>query len=151
MSVKGKGGRRPHGTVLVYEGRRYTWSSKGYWRCTTKGDRHNLARHVWEERRGPIPPGHKVIYLDGDRFNVRIENLACLSHSDVQKRRMKDPEYKAVASCYSTYGRLLWTIQNRLNPSLGSERSRKAWDTRRRRFGPSGGNARGASFRKERA
>jgi hypothetical protein len=135
------GGRKPHGTVLVYKGRRYTWNIKGYWRCTTMGDRHNLTRRIWEEAHGPIPSGHKVIYLDGDRYNVRLSNLLCLSHSDVQRRRLTDPKYRDLVSCIGIYGQLKRHIMDNLDPSRRPESSRKAWITRRLRYGPSGGNA----------
>lgn len=31
---------------------------------------------VWEEANGPVPEGHMVIFLDGDRRNYKLENLA---------------------------------------------------------------------------
>ena len=31
---------------------------------------------VWEEANGPVPEGHMVIFLDGDRTNYDLENLA---------------------------------------------------------------------------
>jgi hypothetical protein len=89
-----------------------------------------------------------VIYLDGDRYNLNPKNLACLSHSEVQGLRMKDPEYKALATCYVTYGRLVNAINMKLDPEIARERGRKVWATRRRRYGPSGGNATGPRVRK---
>ena len=36
-----------------------------------------VAKHylVWEEANGPVPKGHKLIFLDGDRKNCSLENL----------------------------------------------------------------------------
>lgn len=36
------------------------------------------AKHVmvWEEANGPVPEGHMVIFLDGNRRNYQLENLA---------------------------------------------------------------------------
>ena len=133
-------GRKTCSDVLVYQGKRYTWSVKGYWRCTSMGDRHNLSRLIWAQANGPIPPGHKVIYLDGNRFNVSPDNLACLSHADVQKRRLKDQEYRAISKAMGFYGLLINRINEQLDPSLARLRARKAWETRLQRFGPSGGN-----------
>lgn len=133
-------GRKPHAEVLVYKGLRYTWSTKGYWRATTMGDRHNLTRRLWTEAHGPIPGGHKVIYLDGDRFNVRLLNLACLSHAEVQKRRLADPDYRALTACFLTYGHLINAIAMQLDPERARSRGRKIWATRRLRYGISGGN-----------
>lgn len=137
------GGRKPRGTVLVFEGRRYTWSDKGYWRCTEMQNRHNLARLIWSRAHGPIPPGHKVIYLDGDRYNLAVKNLACLSHAEVQRRRLADPNYRVIAQCQLVYGHLVRSIRDKLDPSLRHESAKKAWRTRIARFGPSGGNKRG--------
>lgn len=36
-------------------------------------------RYVWEQNNGPVPEGHKLIFLDGDRTNCRIENLMLVS------------------------------------------------------------------------
>lgn len=35
-------------------------------------------RYVWEQAHGTIPPGHRIIHLDGDRMNCDIENLYCI-------------------------------------------------------------------------
>lgn len=36
---------------------------------------------VWEEANGPIPKGNCLIFLDGDKLNVNLDNLACVSQS----------------------------------------------------------------------
>lgn len=36
-------------------------------------------RLVWEEAHGPIPEGHVIVFLDRNRQNVDIDNLACVS------------------------------------------------------------------------
>lgn len=133
-------GRKPTGDVLIYNGQRYTWSIKGYWRSTCSNDRHNLTRLIWETHHGEIPPGHKVIYKDGNRFNVSIENLDCLSHSDFQKQRLEDPEYRMLVKCYTIYGQLIRNIIETTDPERRDLRYRKVWETRRNRYGNSGGN-----------
>ncbi len=45
-----------------------------------------LQRHVWEEHRGPIPPGHAVCFKDRDRKNCAIENLELLSRAQLLAR-----------------------------------------------------------------
>jgi|SRR6185437_3671079 len=45
-----------------------------------------LARHVWEQHKGPIPPKHIVIFKDKDRNNCGIENLDCISQADNMRR-----------------------------------------------------------------
>ena len=55
------------------------------------------ARLVWEAHHGEIPEGHKIIYLDGDRLNVDISNLAMVSNAEHmemtrEKLRFKNSE-----------------------------------------------------------
>jgi len=38
-------------------------------------------REVWEAVHGPIPDKHCLIYLDGNKNNIALENLACVSYS----------------------------------------------------------------------
>ena len=49
-------------------------------KVTDQGTQHERWRFkshvVWEKHHGPIPEGMEVIFLDGDRFNCDIENLA---------------------------------------------------------------------------
>lgn len=34
---------------------------------------------VWEQHHGTIPPGHTIVFLDGDHMNTNIENLYAVS------------------------------------------------------------------------
>lgn len=45
-----------------------------------------LNRHIWEQHNGPIPPNHAVVFKDGDRTNVAIENLELLSRRELMAR-----------------------------------------------------------------
>ena len=48
-------------------------------------DGHNFVskhRLVWEAANGPIPKGHKVIFLDGDKLNYALENLALVTDAE---------------------------------------------------------------------
>lgn len=38
---------------------------------------------IWEEHHGPVPPGHCITFMDGDRSNITIENLACISRAEM--------------------------------------------------------------------
>lgn len=40
-------------------------------------------RIVWQQHHGPIPPGHVVIFHDGDTRNTDISNLRCVSRADL--------------------------------------------------------------------
>lgn len=39
-------------------------------------------RLVWEKEYGPVPEGHVVIFLDGDKRNFKISNLALISRAE---------------------------------------------------------------------
>lgn len=41
-----------------------------------------LHRVVWEENHGPVPDGTNIIFLDGNRENVSIENLAAVTKAE---------------------------------------------------------------------
>jgi len=40
-------------------------------------------RIIWEEAYGEIPKGYKVIFKDGNRHNITLENLALVSNSEM--------------------------------------------------------------------
>lgn len=83
---------RPIGTILT--------DTDGYLRIKVRDAVHGkeatgfgntkvwplYARHVWEQHKGPIPPKHKVIFLDKDRSNCAIENLDCISSGELCRR-----------------------------------------------------------------
>jgi hypothetical protein len=43
-------------------------------------------RLVWEQHNGPIPRGHVVVFRNGIRTDVRIENLELITRADLQRR-----------------------------------------------------------------
>lgn len=48
-------------------------------------DGHNFVgkhRLIWEAVNGPVPRGHKLIFLDGDRKNCDIENIALVTNAE---------------------------------------------------------------------
>jgi hypothetical protein len=53
-------------------------------------DVHKL---IYEEHHGPIPKGHVIIFLDGDKNNFDVQNLACISRG-VHSQMCRDGVYK---------------------------------------------------------
>ena len=49
-------------------------------------------RVVWEEANGPIPPGYRVKFLNGDRTDCRLENLMLISFSAMARFNQNDME-----------------------------------------------------------
>ena len=93
-------GRKPHnmhpvGTIMM-RGDGYIWiklketiPSRFGWR--------QLHLHRWEETYGPIPKGHKIIFLDSDRTNCELSNLMMITDGQMatlNKHNLikKDPE-----------------------------------------------------------
>lgn len=42
-------------------------------------------RKVWEDHHGSIPKGYSIVFLDGDKTNYDISNLACLSKNEIAR------------------------------------------------------------------
>lgn len=53
--------------------------------CDGKGNKNWIPKQrvIYEQEKGKIPPGHKVIFADGNRFNFDIDNLVLVSDSEV--------------------------------------------------------------------
>ena len=41
---------------------------------------------LWESVHGPLPPGHAVAFVNGDRTDIRIENLALVTRAELMRR-----------------------------------------------------------------
>lgn len=41
---------------------------------------------MWEEAHGPVPKGHAVVFKNGDRTDIRLDNLECISRSELMRR-----------------------------------------------------------------
>jgi len=80
---------------------------KGKWRT-----KHSV---IWEEAHGkPIPKGHRIIFGDNNRRNFNVDNLHCVSASEMailitRKLKSDDPELAkvgvALAGLYATIGK----------------------------------------------
>ena len=51
---------------------------RGYIRVYTNGKWLLKQRVLWERNYGAIPEGYYICFLDGDRTNLSLENLACV-------------------------------------------------------------------------
>ncbi len=81
-----KPGQRPHnykpvgfervdrdGYTLIKISDRGTWNER--WR-----HKHKV---LWEKHNGPIPKGHKLIFADGDKTNITLENLILVTNAQM--------------------------------------------------------------------
>lgn len=74
------------------------------------------AVHVlaWEEVNGPLPPGHAVVFRDGNKANVALENLELVSRAELLSRNTLHRYPKEVALLIQLRGALMRKINNRL-------------------------------------
>lgn len=47
-------------------------------------------RVVWEEVYGPIPKGHVIVFLDGNKQNVSLSNLQMITKSELARMNQND-------------------------------------------------------------
>ena len=62
-------------------------SKDGYWEVKIAEPKKWRMKHVlvWEQHNGPIPRGMCVIFLDGDKNNLSIDNLRMISRADLAR------------------------------------------------------------------
>ena len=118
--------------TIVFEGRNYAWHDSGYyWRCTT-GKRESLARLIYERAHGPIDGRMIVTFKDGNKYNLDVENLVCMTPNEQSRKRYaEDPLYRAQCLAALTLGRLNTQINETINPELKKKRMEKTWNSRR--------------------
>ena len=64
---------------------------------------------VWEEVHGPVPPGHCVTFKDGDKQNIVIGNLECITKAERLERTRAPwpPELKQAIQLSGVLSRLI--------------------------------------------
>lgn len=43
-------------------------------------------RLIWEEANGPIPEGHALVFRNGDRRDIRLDNLELITRAELMRR-----------------------------------------------------------------
>ena len=125
--------------IQMFNGIRFTVGKNGYYSSRTvklaKGQtQRSLHRYVWEFHNGPIPPGHHVHHIDGDRTNNQIENLEILrknihlsGHMTPERR---ERQKKIIAA---NREKINATKRDPERQGLRRQAALKAWETRRER------------------
>lgn len=54
-------------------------------------------RYLWVKKNGPVPPGHMVVFKDGDTMNTKMSNLKLISMAENARRNI-NPAKAHVAS-----------------------------------------------------
>ena len=92
-----KKGQEPHNTKHL--GHERICSKDGYILISvdqknphTGYDRHYVHKHryIWEQANGPIPKGHCLRFIDGDKTNVCLENLELVTRYENMVRNKLD-------------------------------------------------------------
>ena len=80
-----KTGNLPHNHRPVGSER---FSKDGYLEIKIADPKTWKGAHIllWEEHNGKLPKGHCVVFRDGDKQNIVIENLECVSRGELMKR-----------------------------------------------------------------
>lgn len=82
-----------------------------------------LHRHVWECAHGPVPQGHVVVFRNGDKRDVRLENLQLVSRRELMARNTVHNLPKPLAQTIQLLGALKRQIRRK-------EESREEQDRR---------------------
>lgn len=61
---------------------------------------------LWTAAHGPVPPGYKLRFLNGDRQDIRLENLELVTHADVMRRNSVHTLPPALAKTIQLLGAL---------------------------------------------
>ena len=85
----------------------------------------NRGRHGWrllhvlvfEAAHGPLPKGHIVMFKDGDRQNVQLDNLACISKQANMRRNSIQRYPKALKKAIRALAKLNKTIDKTIEES----------------------------------
>lgn len=110
-----KPGHKPH-----------TWHPIGHERITEDGYRQrkltdtgvtrrdyvNVHHLVWIELRGQIPPGHVLIFRDGDPSNIVIDNLECITRAELMRRNSYHNYPKEIAQLIQLRGAINRKLNN---------------------------------------
>ena len=98
------------------------WGAEGYLKRKIRDDappgmsrRNWRFVHVllWEEHNGPVPAGHAVRFVNGDRRDIRIENLELIDRRDLMRRNTLHRYPKDVALAIQLRGALNRQINKR--------------------------------------
>ena len=62
------------------------WTKRdGYMIALGKGKRTTYAKWLWEQVYGPVPKGHVIRHVDGNKKNNEYSNLECISRADLMR------------------------------------------------------------------
>ena len=83
-------------------------------KCTRKDYRmvHHL---VWEERNGPVPAGHALIFKDRNKTNIQLDNLELITRAELCRRNSIHRYSPELKHAIRTLAKLKRTIEDSSN------------------------------------
>lgn len=85
-----KGNRPPNSWEDGQEGMAQDGGGKCfYYKPPGQSKRVKLSKWNWERVHGPIPAGHLIIHLDGNKTNCKVENLEIITRAENLKRNIQ--------------------------------------------------------------
>lgn len=111
--------RAPVGTVVI--------QINGYHKVKVRAETQGVRSHhnwelvhvrLWEQHHGPIPPGHAVGFRNGNKADIRIDNLELLSRAELMRRNTVHRYPPELKHTLRALGKLKTAIQKtaRANP-----------------------------------
>lgn len=79
---------------------------------------------VWEAANGPLPKGHAIAFKNGDKRDIRLENLECITRAELMTRNTLHRYPKEVALAVQ----LLGALQRQINKRGTNEKPRQEQD-----------------------
>lgn len=68
---------------------------------------------VWEAANGPLPKGHAIVFKNGDKRDIRLENLACITRRELMARNTVHNLPKPLAQTVQLLGALNRQLRRR--------------------------------------
>lgn len=74
---------------------------------------------VWITHHGHVPQGHRIVFRDGNKQNITIENLECITLAELMRRNTCHNYPKEIAQCIQLRG----VVTRKINRRLKDEQS----------------------------
>lgn len=68
---------------------------------------------LWEEANGPLPSGHALVFINGDKTDIRLENLQLLTRADLMRRNSYHNYGPEIARVFQLKGAITRQINKR--------------------------------------
>ena len=76
---------------------------------------------IWEAAHGPLPPGHAVVFKDGDKTHIALDNLELVSRNQLMQRNTVHRHGPEIAQLSQLRGALKRQINRHANKNQPGE------------------------------